>query len=146
MPMQLTVNRNRKTSQNYNSEGFGVSITVELDQSLLNQPDELQRKISQLYREAELSLDRQANGENDRPVRHVDRDLNGNGRHGGSMTTSQERAIHAIARRLQIDDVDAECHQALGVGDLKRLTIREASTFIDHLKSLEPARRNGGGR
>lgn len=38
MPMQLTVNRNCKTSENYNSEGQGISLTVELDQTCSTDP------------------------------------------------------------------------------------------------------------
>jgi hypothetical protein len=75
---------------------------------------------------------------------------NGNGRNGGNgnggngqvapMTQSQLRAIHAIAKRLGIDPAD-ECQRQFG-WDLNRLSIRDASAIIDHLKSLQPA----GGR
>jgi len=33
MPMQLTVSRNRKTSENYNSQGYGVSLTKDKDRT-----------------------------------------------------------------------------------------------------------------
>lgn len=45
MPMQLTISRNRKQSENYNSQGYGVSLTIELDQSLLTRPGDLQHAI-----------------------------------------------------------------------------------------------------
>ena len=155
MPMQLTVSRNRKRSKDYNSEGFGVSFTVELNQSLLNQPKELQQQIDYLYREAESALDQQVkdsgssspNASSDRqPNRNGNSQSNGSGRkaNGNNMTAAQSRAINAIAKRLNIDPAD-ECHHEFGL-ELKELTVRQASQMIDHLKGLEPANRNGGSR
>jgi hypothetical protein len=151
MPMNLTVSRNRKKSKDFNSEGFGVSFTVELDQSLLNQPKELQRQIDYLYREAESALDQQVNdggsssrnGSSDRqPNRNGNGQSNGN---GNNMTAAQSRAINAIAKRLGVTPAD-ECHHEFGL-ELKELTVRQASQMIDHLKQLEqPASRNGGSR
>lgn len=157
MPMQLTVTRNRKTSENYNSEGYGISLSVELDQSLLTKPAELQEKVGYLYAEAEAALEQQANGTNGKS--HQNRsngtrgNQNGNGdshRNGGgngrTMTTSQRRAIDAIAKRLGIDATE-EIHHEFGL-NLDDLSVRQASQAIDHLKSLDqqPAGRNGGGR
>ena len=171
MPMTLTINRNRKTTENYNSEGFGITLAVELDQGLLDRPDELQARIADLYREADVALDQQVNGEPQQPPAqrghdrnngnshrngngngHTNGNGNGNGRRpqrngrdGAGMTTAQRRAIDAIAQRLNIDAA-VECHTVFGL-DLARLTVREASAMIDHLKGLEePARQNGGGR
>ena len=167
MPMQITISRNRKTSANYNSEGYGVSFTVELDQSLLTKPQELQDRIAYLYREADAALEQQAqqsatNGNAhgaDSGTRNTDvRDgagpnvnrahRNGNGRSSGAvnMTAAQRRAIDSISRRLGLDAIE-ECRHELGL-ELDRLTVKEASRFIDHLKGLEqpaPARQNGGG-
>ena len=71
MPINLTVTRNRKVSKNYNSEGHGVSITVELDQGLLGRPDQLRHEIDRLYDEAEAALDRQTTGA-DQPASQSD--------------------------------------------------------------------------
>ena len=117
MPMQLTVSRNRKTSKNYNSEGFGVSLTVELDQSLMSQPEELQRKIDCLYREADSALDKQSAG--GQPKQNGNGQTKGN---GNTMTAAQSRAINAIGKRLNIKPAD-ECYHELGV-DLVELTVR----------------------
>ena len=173
MPMQLTVSRNRKTSENYNSQGYGVSLTVELDQSLLNKPQELQEKITYLYREAEEALDKQAreasgsptrssssssgnnsngNGHrsessngNSRPHANGHRNGNGNERNGHGMTTAQRRAIQSIGQRMGVDVIQ-ECRHELGA-ELDQLSVKQASRFIDHLKSLEqPVGQNGGGR
>lgn len=138
MPLTLNVGLSRKTSQNYNSEGASINLTAELDQALLNRPDELQDRVGALYREAEVALKRQQNaGAQDTPS-----PPNGNTK-GDSMTQSQHRAIEAICKRLNTNPVD-EAHHEFGL-DLDRMTIREASKFIDHLKKLQPSD-NGNGR
>lgn len=95
MPMNLTVTRNRKTSHNYNSEGHGISLTVELDQSLLNQPDDLQRQIDRLYKEADAALHHQANGNGQAPSETNQSTGKGNGRPVTPATDAQKRAIDA---------------------------------------------------
>lgn len=146
MPMQLTVSRNRKTSENYNSEGYGVSLTVELDQSLLTKPKELQDKIAYLYHAADEALDKQAQREMPAPPKNGNGHANGNSNgnsHG--MTTAQRRAIQSIGQRLGLD-VTQECRHELG-SELEQLSVKQASRFIDHLKALEqPVGQNGGGR
>ena len=56
MPLTLNVGLSRKTSENYNSKGVSINLTAELDQALLNRPDELQDRVAALYREAEVAL------------------------------------------------------------------------------------------
>ena len=150
MPLTINVGLSRKASKDYQSSGVSINVTAELDQSLLARPRELQTEIDRLYAQAEDGLARQVD-RSDEPGsgRPGNGRSNGGpsrtGTNGGGMTTSQERAIHAIAKRLNIDAAD-ECHHEFGL-DLKRLGIREASALIDHLKALgQPAGRNGGGR
>jgi len=160
MPMQLTVTRNRKRSENYNSEGYGISLTVELDQGLLARPSDLQGRIAALYSEAELALGQQARsstgGPPEPPTDKEDRrrhgrsggNGHGRGRHqrDTGATRAQLRAIHAIGKQLGID-VEAECGEQFGVG-LEGLTVRKASAFIDSLKEMqsrEPAHSGDGG-
>jgi hypothetical protein len=57
------------------------------------------------------------------------------------MTQAQNRAIVAITRRLGIDAA-GECRSAFG-WDLTKLSIRQASEFIDHLKTLRLAGSEG---
>lgn len=135
MPLTLNVGLSRKTSQNYNSEGASINLTAELDQALLNRPDELQDRVAALYREAETALQRQQTPDSNEPQ---DAKPNGDG-----MTQSQRRAIDAICKRLDVDPADEARHE-FGL-DLDRLSIREASKFIDYLKALQPAG-NGNGR
>ena len=158
MPLTINVGLSRKASKDYQSAGTSINITAELDQSLLARPDDLQRQIGDLYQQAEHAMIRKASqpapasGQSQAAATPGD---NGNGRNGGNgsggngqggngrvapMTQSQLRAIHAIAKRLGMDPAD-ECTRQFG-WDLNRLSIRDASTIIDHLKSLQPA----GGR
>jgi len=155
MPLTINVGLSRKASKDYQSSGTSINISAELDQSLLARPDDLQRQIGDLYQQAEHAMIRQASqpapahGGNQGHAGAATGG-NGNGRNGGNgnggngrvapMTQSQSRAIHAIAKRLGIDPA-AECMRQFG-WDLNRLSIRDASTIIGHLKSLQPA----GGR
>jgi hypothetical protein len=150
MPLTINVGLSRKASKDYQSSGTSINLTAELDQLLLARPDELQRQIGDLYQQAEHAMTRQASQPSSAPASSQGQANtagggNGNGRNGGNgqvapMTQSQLRAIHAIAKRLGIDPA-AECMRQFG-WDLNRLSIRDASTIIDHLKSLQPA----GGR
>ena len=146
MPLQLTVSRNRKTSENYNSEGHGISLSVELDQSLLTKPRELQEKIDYLYREAETALDQAAGTDNGSKSNGKSNGRSTNGRtsggngSAGTMTAAQRKAIDAIGRRLGLD-VEVECRDEFG-SELDQLDVRGASKLIDHLKALQGA----GGR
>jgi hypothetical protein len=150
MPINLTVNRNRKVSKNYNSEGHGVSITVELDQGLLARPNELRHEIDRLYGEADAALDRQTTNPDQPPSQSDNGSSNGNGTHIDdrlpAMTDSQNRAISAIATRLGLNPIE-EARNVLGT-EFEDLTIRQASKLIDRLKSFQEAgaSRNGGGR
>ena len=168
MPMTLTVSRNRKTSHNYNSDGCGLSLTVELDQGLLRQPDELHAKIERLYAELDDALeaeserstlaglnrnrDRNLDNADNRPVpsrdrhgrrehrRPDNRDHNGHADEPG-MTQSQRRAIAAIAKRLDVDPED-EATDMAGTS-LDQLSLKQASTLIDRLKSRQHSHGNG---
>ena len=77
------------------------------------------------------------------------RNTNGNGngaRRGGNApaTTSQRRAIDAIAARVNADP-QVEAREIIG-SDLDDLSLRQASDLIDHLKGLETAGSGNGHR
>jgi len=160
MPLTLNVGLNRKASVDYQSAGASINLTAELDQSLLTRPDELQRAAAELYDQASEALERQLNPSasgRPRPASNGHRHQNGNGRstandngngHHGA-TSSQRRAIAAIAKRLGLD-AQAEARDQFDL-DLDRMDVREASAFIDHLKALQAssnghASRSGGRR
>jgi len=149
MPLSINVGLSRKASKDYQSSGTSINISAELDQSLLERPDELQQKISDLYHQAETALERRSAGTAPEPAatsraNTAKRGRNGNGQHPPA-TKAQRRAIDAIAKRLGLD-AQAECRDELRL-DLDELSIKEASRVIDHLKALQGAgSRNGGGR
>ena len=60
-------------------------------------------------------------------------------------TSSQVRAIKAICNRQGVDPVRL-ASERYRVDDLEELTLREASSLIDELKSTPTGGRNGGGR
>ena len=163
MPLSINVGLSRKASKNYQSTGVSINVTAELDQALLAKPEELQQQIDDLYAQAEQAIQRQVQSYagptagQPRPANGPARPRNGattparlstrsNGHDNGrstpaGATESQRRAIDAIAQRLDLDAV-AEVQQEFGL-DLDRLTIRQASQVIDHLKALSPRPRNG---
>lgn len=152
MPLTINVGLNRKASKDYQSTGASINLTAELDQTLLARPDELQGAVSELYEQAQLALDRQANGGTQEPPRqriaHTrSNGANGNGhtgsrtQNGRGMTQSQRKAINAIADQLGVDPVDEARHE-FGI-DLERASISEASKLIDHLKSMQGASTSG---
>ncbi len=84
MPMNITVSRNAKLSHNYNSQGYGVSITAELDQALLTDPQRLQDELDRLYEQADLALNEQIekNSSAGTPTREMTGDTGDNSRTG----------------------------------------------------------------
>ena len=157
MPLSINVGLSRKASKDYQSTGVSINVTAELDQALLAKPQELQRQVADLYAQAEQALDRQAGAPAPQPqaqhlaTHNAGRTRNGNGhangdsgRAGAPMTVSQRRAITAIASRVGVDPA-REAQEVIGAA-LEELTLRQASELIDHLKAIQPAGRNGGGR
>ena len=150
MPLSMNVGLSRKASKDYQSTGVSINVTAELDQTLLAKPDELQGEIDRLYYQAEQALNRQASEmKSDDPPPRPARNGNGqrsnngngngrtNGAHAAPMTQSQRRAINAIADRVGVD-ANEEAFNLASVG-IDRLSLKQASQLIDHLKSLEPA-------
>ena len=165
MPLTVNVGLSRKSSENYNSQGASINLSAELDQSLLARPDLLHQQIQQLYREAEDALASQSQGNTQPRGERFNPNANGSrsttagagransrsasnsgGSSGassgvGGMTQSQRRAINAIAKQLGVDAAQEAQHE-LGIG-LNELSVREASSLIEHLKSLQAQQKGG---
>ena len=60
MPLSINVGLSRKASRDFQSAGYSINVTAELDQSLLARPDELQRQVADLYAQAESALNQAA--------------------------------------------------------------------------------------
>ncbi|MBI1314471.1 hypothetical protein GC176_24525 [bacterium] len=158
MPMKLNVGLSRKVGEpGFGSRGASVNLELELDSSLVDDPDRLRERIRQLYHLAKSSVDEElqqagpppANGSNGHGSHSLDRyRMNGNGHGNGSngsasnghgprrATGSQVKAIHAIAGRSRID-VTRLVQDRFGVSSPDDLSITDASTLIDELKSAQ---------
>ncbi|NQV23112.1 MAG: hypothetical protein HQ518_01990, partial [Rhodopirellula sp.] len=154
MPMKLNVGLSRKVGEpNYGSRGASVNLELELDNSLVEQPERLRDRIRQLYQLAKASVDEELNGNSQEPANgggnghSFDRyrtNGNGNGTNNGhstnghgprQATSSQVKAIHAIAGRNRID-VARLVQDRFHVQRPDDLSITDASTLIDELKAV----------
>ena len=152
MPMKLNVGLSRKIGEpNYGSRGASVNLELELDNALVEQPERLRDRIRQLYQLAKASVDEELNVSSQEPVNGADNGhsfdryrTNGNGASNGhpanghgprQATSSQVKAIHAIASRNRID-VGRLVQDRFNVQRLDDLSISDASTLIDELKAV----------
>ena len=156
--IKINAGISRKVGEpNYGSRGASITIELEVESAALEDPHGLQERVQGLFDMAREAVEAELAGSQGRPHPspepgngHGGRSGHGNGngreRSAGSrpaaMTPSQERAICAICRRLGIDPI-AECREVFGWA-FGRLTIKEASQVIDHLKQLQDAPQAGG--
>jgi hypothetical protein len=160
MPLTLNVGISKKIGQpDFGSLGASCNVQVELPSNVIfDDLEAFQRQVRQAYSACtqavteELSRHQQDCGTSRqyRPTAS-----NGNGRYnrngngsqsrnnGRKATTSQIRAIQAIADRQQID-LARELNTRFGVDRPDDLSVAEASQCIDELKAL--AGSNGAGR
>ena len=150
MPLILTVSQSKKIGEpNYGSKGASVTLQIEVDSSMANDPSRLQQQIQKLFQQSRAAVEQELIGRDAPPAepRNSSPPANGNG--NGSRTNdrratqSQVRAIHAIANRQKINLVPL-LSQRFQVGRPEDLSISEVSQLIDSLKT-EPVG-NGGGR
>ena len=138
--LKLNCGVSRKTSDNnFGSRGATAHFEVEIESSLIREPDQLRDKIRYLYRLAKEAVDEElAKGDDTVSPAPTNGRLAVNGR---SATQSQVRAIHAIAsrNRVELPELLRQRFQADQPGDL---SITQASQLIDELKA--PTNGNGG--
>ena len=149
MPLKLNVGLSRKVGEsNFGSRGASVNFEVELEHSLVREPDQLREKVRYLFGLAKEAVEQELSGHvppvaND----HGTNGHNGNGTqrpaNGRPATGSQVRAINAIAGRQRLD-LSAELRSRFSVDRPDDLSISEASQVIDELKSSHSG--NGGKR
>ena len=154
MPLRTNIGISRKVADNnYGSRGASVNLEVELDSSLIQEPERLQERIRQVFRLAQQSVDEELsrqNAANGHDNGHTP-PANGNGRHNGNgngkahsngrkATASQVRALHAIASRQGLD-LAVTMQERYGIDHAEDLGIGQASELIDELK----AQANGAG-
>ena len=145
MPLRTNIGVTRKVADNnYGSRGASVNLEVELDSSLIQEPDRLQERIRQVFRLAQEAVDEElarqttANGPDNGRTAAANGNGNGHaaarGSNGRRATASQARALRAITDR-QGTDLAAELQHRFAVQTPEELSITEASGLIDELKS-----------
>ena len=165
MPVQINIGLNKKVGEaNYGSRGASVNLEVELDTGIVDDRDRLRTQIHKLFGLARESLNAELNGDasnghagDNNGNSHHTTNGNGNGfdryRVGGQKsnnsnghssngrsprqaTSSQVKAIHAIAGRTRID-VARLVKDRFDVQRPDDLSISDASTLIDELKAAQ---------
>jgi hypothetical protein len=150
MPLKLNVGACKKVGEpNYGSRGASVNVELELETSLIAEPQKLRERIRELFGVVRSSLVEELNGNSatrgspadPTPVHqgngHSSSD--GTAQQSGQVqprgaTQSQIKALFAIAksRGLNLNEVIRERFRC---GKPEQLSIREASQLIDALKS-----------
>ncbi len=161
MPLTLQLGLSKKVGlPDYGSLGVSCNVQVKLDSTLLlNDAEGFQAKVRQAYlachRAVQEELDRQqshpsAGQQTSANGQAANRQPANNNRTNGQVreqtrraTASQVRAIEAIARQQKINLTDL-LHQRFNIQKTADLSISEASSLIDELKTA--ANGSGGGR
>lgn len=165
MPLKLNVGLSRKVGEaNYGSRGATVNLELEVDSTLVAEPDRLQEHIRDLFGLAKSSIDEELQTEPAPPPPNGQRangpssqshtsNRNGNSTNGNryagrrsanppAATASQVRALHAIAKSQRLD-LAALVRERFNLDQPEGLNIAEASELIDELKGTTST---SGGR
>ena len=154
--LKLNAGFARKVGEpNYGSRGASVNVELEVESNLIGDADALMNRIRNLFSIAKRAVDAELNGtpaSQDSPNSQTNRQANGsqNGRSTDgepvrNATVSQLRAIRTICNRQGLDAAKL-ANEMFRVDDLNELTLREASTLIDHLKTEPVNGRKAGVR
>ena len=154
--MKLNAGFSRKVGEpNYGSRGASVNVELEVESSLVGDADALMNRIRNLFAIAKRAVDAELNGtpaSQDSPNSQTNHHGNGSqnsrstdGEPVRNATVSQLRAIRSICNRQGLDAAQL-ANERFQVDDLNELTLREASTLIDHLKTEPVNGRKAGAR
>ena len=142
--LKINIGHSRKIGEpNYGSRGASVHFEAEIDHGLIEQPQALRQKIRELFAQAQAAVRAELHGPEtngtQRPATngHKRPATNGHQRPQRMATSSQLRAIHAIANRQRANL--SELLTEIGIGRLEELSISAASDLIDRLKSAAGA-------
>ena len=132
--LKINIGHSRKIGEpNYGSRGASVHFEVEVDHGLVEQPQALRQKIRELFVQAQAAVREELHGPETNGTQRPA--TNGHQRPQRMATSSQVRAIHAIANRQRMNL--SELLQELGIGRLEELSIGSASELIDRLKGTQ---------
>ena len=144
MPLTLNVGLQKKVGQpDYGSLGASCHLEVEIEHSLIREPEQLREKIKYLFNQAKQAVEEELNaGAQHDAIGHGNSGKGSQRSNGRQATASQVRAIHAIADRNRIE-LTARLRDRFGVEKPDELLIGQASELIDELKN---ASNGAGGR
>ena len=127
----LNAGLSRKVGEpNYGSRGATVNLQLEVESSLVNDPEALMSRIRRLFQLARQAVDEELT----QNAQNTPTQSQGAGQGNGyrPATTAQLRAIRALANRLGITPENVRPHT---ITNLDQLSLQEASTLIDELKA-----------
>jgi hypothetical protein len=140
--LKLNIGLSKKIGEaNFGSRGASVNLELELSSELAADPDRLKERIRFLFGLAKVSVEEELNGQATNGHSAAPVSVNGNGHANGRQrdstrraTASQVRALHAIAKRQNLDATNL-VQSRYGVDRPEDLSITEASELIDSLKN-----------
>ncbi len=165
MPLKTNVGVSRKVADNnYGSRGASVNLEVELDSSLIQEPERFHDRIRQVFRLAQQAIDEELNRQqgsstashqtngagngcaaqtshNGSQTNDNSQHTNGNGRNGQGTIASEKQIGYArqLAKQIQglgIRRLDSLAQKMFGK-QLVALTTMDASGLIDTLKAIK---------
>lgn len=160
MPLKASIGLSKKVGlPDYGSLGASCNLEVELDASIVQDPDSFQEKIRRLYALASQAVVDQlahangnangngkSNGQSSNGNGHVS---SGNGSEKSEMASNKQvKYLLDIARQrheMDLARVSQFCQEQVGVSDIYQLTKNQASAVIDRL-SEKNGSSNGNGR
>ncbi len=142
--LKLNVGLNRKVGEpNYGSRGGSVNMEVELDNSLMQEPERLRETVSKLFAMVRQSLEQELGGEapkikTDQPVQVAFKPEGQSlqetvANHGKQATAKQLGFLQSLAK-TQRRNLEQECEQAFQTFP-ERLTSRQASKLIERWRN-----------
>jgi hypothetical protein len=136
--LRLNIGISKKVGEsNFGSRGASANLELEVEGSLVDQPDRLKERIRFLFGLATASVEEELNGQ----AAPVSNGHSANGRRrdpARKATGSQARALHQIADRQGVD-LAGLLRQRFGVELVGDISISEASALIDELKASNGA-------
>ena len=151
MPIKLNVGLAQKIGEaNYGSRGASIDLEIELDSTLVLEPDKLRDRIRQLFALVRTSLAEELKGGSQQnapalpsvnpPTAAVTPTPNGNGKSNGRAngmrlaTPPQITKIRSLIEAQKLD-LDTVLRERYHVQRPEELTVRQASDLIDSLKA-----------
>lgn len=143
MPIKLNVGLAQTVGDASNgSHGANISLEIELDSSLVNEPTKLKDRIKQLFALVRTSLTDELKGESTtnsqtdaKPIQPATNGKAHNGRSNGARlaTPPQVKKIQSLIEEQKLD-LDTVLRERCQVQRLEDLSVRQASDLIDVLK------------